>query len=108
MYASSSIVYSLSSTPESFGRTVAEALSIGTPVIGWNHGGVAEILAAQFPNGAVAFGNVDELFARTSAILSATPRPVPGPNCFGKTDMLRRTLDVYLAAHRAHAANRTE
>lgn len=53
IYAISSIVLSLSSTPESFGRTVAEALSIGTPVVGYNHGGVAEILAAQFPVGAV-------------------------------------------------------
>ena len=32
IYAISAIVLSLSSTPESFGRTVAEALSIGTPV----------------------------------------------------------------------------
>ena len=40
VFSQSDIVYSLSSQAETFGRTTLEALSIGTPVIGWNHGGV--------------------------------------------------------------------
>ena len=95
IYAMSSIVLSLSSTPESFGRTVAEALSIGTPVVGYNHGGVAEILAAQFPAGAVAPGNLDALTDTVASILARRSRPVPGPNVFKKETMLRKTLDVY-------------
>ena len=95
IYAISEIVFSLSSTPESFGRTVAEALSIGTPVVGYNHGGVAEILAAQFPSGAVETGNLDLLAETTAAMLNQTPRPVPGPCVFRKETMLRRTLDLY-------------
>ena len=91
----SSIVLSLSSTPESFGRTVAEALSIGTPVVGYNHGGVAEILAAQFPAGAVETGNLIALTDTAASILARSPRPVPGPGVFEKETMLRRTLDVY-------------
>lgn len=98
IYASSSIVLSLSSTPESFGRTVAEALSIGTPVIGWNHGGVGEILAAQFPTGAVSFGDFEQLVTRTAALLRQSPPPKPGPNVFEKSTMLERTLTVYRAA----------
>ncbi len=95
IYAMSSIVLSLSSTPESFGRTVAEALSIGTPVVGYNHGGVAEILAAQFPVGAVEPGNLDALTETAASLLKQMPRPVPGPNVFEKESMRRKTLDIY-------------
>jgi len=95
IYAISSIVLSLSTTPESFGRTVAEALSIGTPVVGYSHGGVAEILAAQFPEGAVETGNLDALTETVTGLLTRTPRPVPGPNVFEKSEMLRKTLEAY-------------
>ena len=40
----SSIVVSLSQSPESFGPTTLEALSLGPPVIGRDHGGGDEIL----------------------------------------------------------------
>jgi len=100
IYAVSSIVLSLSSKPESFGLTVAEALSIGTPVVGYSHGGVAEILAAQFPLGAVEPGNVEALAERVATILAQEPRPVPSPVPFEKSVMQQRTLDVYLAAVR--------
>ena len=93
--AISSIVLSLSSTPESFGRTLAEAPSIGTPVVGYNHGGVAEILAAQYPSGAVEPGNLDALTESVASILARKPPPVPGPNAFEKATMLLKTLDVY-------------
>jgi len=100
IYAMSSIVLSLSSTPESFGRTVAEALSMGTPVVGYSHGGVAEILAAQFPAGAVASGNLDALTEKVASLLSQQPRPVPGPNVFEKSEMLQKTLEVYETMNR--------
>ena len=95
IYAISSIVLSLSSTPESFGRTVAEALSIGTSVVGYDHGGVAEILAAQFPEGAVEPGNLDALFRTVTSILHQSPQPVPRANAFDKGTMLKKTLDLY-------------
>ncbi len=98
IYAISSIVLSLNSTPESFGRTVAEALSMGTPVVGYNHGGVSEILAAQFPQGAVESGNLGVLTETVASLLKQSPRPVPGPNVFERSTMLRRTLEVYDSA----------
>ena len=58
IYAISDCVLSLSSTPESFGRTVLEPLAMGRPVVGYAHGGVAEILGELFPHGAVAKGDV--------------------------------------------------
>ena len=45
-YAASDLVLQLSRKPESFGRTVIEALSVGRPVLGWAHGGVGELLDA--------------------------------------------------------------
>jgi glycosyltransferase involved in cell wall biosynthesis len=98
IYAASTAVFSLSSKPESFGLTVAEALSIGTPVIGYNHGGVAEILAAEFPEGAVECGNLDKLTERVLWLLQQ--QPVPGPNVFDKGTMLRRTIAVYESVSR--------
>lgn len=51
IYAVSDVVLSLSKKPESFGRTVLEALSVGTPVLGYAYGGVGEILSKLFPAG---------------------------------------------------------
>jgi glycosyltransferase involved in cell wall biosynthesis len=98
IYSISRIVLCLSSKPESFGRTVAEAISIGTPVVGYNHGGVAEILAAGFPEGAVEFQSFVELTARVRQILSDPSLPMPVFNQFEKSAMLERTIGLYEAA----------
>lgn len=104
IYAISRVVVSLSKTPESFGRTVAEALSIGTPVVGYNHGGVAEILAAEFPEGAIEEGDVAGLTRRVQSLLERQTPAVISPNCFPKKAMLQKTLDVY--AEICHARQR--
>lgn len=44
VYALSDVVVSSSKKPESFGRSVAEAISLNTPVIATNHGGVLDII----------------------------------------------------------------
>ena len=98
IYSISRIVLCLSSKPESFGRTVAEAISIGTPIVGYNHGGVAEILAAGFPQGAVEFQNFGELTARVRQILSDPCLRIPVINQFEKSTMLERTIELYEAA----------
>ena len=94
VYAASSVVLSLSTKPESFGRTVLEALSIGTPVVGYSHGGVGEILHAMFPAGAVPFGALDEVVNALVTQLKH-PAPVIATNPFPLHVMLRRTLDLY-------------
>ena len=53
VYKISDIVFNLSLKPEPFGRTTIEAISCGTKVIGWDHGGTKEILENLFPNGLV-------------------------------------------------------
>ena len=44
IYTLSDIVVSSSKKPESFGRAVAEAIAMNTPVIATNHGGVKDII----------------------------------------------------------------
>ena len=93
IYAVSDIVFSLSSKPESFGRTIVEALALGTPVIGYAHGGVGEILNDEFPLGLVPTG--DE-----SALLSTVQRLCDQPvvcdlSGYRLAAMLEKTLSVY-------------
>lgn len=49
----SDIVVSLSNIPEAFGRTALEALSLGTPVVAYDHGGASEVLNALLKQGLV-------------------------------------------------------
>jgi len=44
IYAMSDVVVSSSKKPETFGRSVAEAIAMNTPVIATNHGGVLDIV----------------------------------------------------------------
>ena len=93
-YAASDLVLQLSDKPEAFGRTVLEALSVGRPVVGWNHGGVGELLSQLQPSGAVARGDLQQLTQRVLQLLQnppALPRRVP----YTLQAMQRATLDVY-------------
>lgn len=92
--AISSIVYSLSREPEAFGRTTVEALSLGVPVIGYNHGGVGEQLAAILPEGGVPTGNIMIAAEKTARWLDVPPR-LPADWSFTLEKMLDSTLDVY-------------
>ncbi|ANG61214.1 glycosyl transferase [Marinobacterium aestuarii] len=94
IYALSDLVLSLSTKPESFGRTVAEALSLGVPVAGYAHGGVGEILAALYPAGAVPLGDMDALAGTVKTLLDGGERPA-GNTVFLQSTMLEQTLAVY-------------
>jgi glycosyltransferase involved in cell wall biosynthesis len=97
IYAVSDIVYSLSTKPESFGRTVLEALSLGRPVIGYDHGGVGEILGQCFPTGRVALTDIDALEHRTAALLRASATVSDCGSRFALQRMLDDTLALYAA-----------
>jgi len=94
IYACSSLVFSLSGKPESFGRTVVEALSMGVPVIGYDHGGVGEVLARLFPQGAVPLNDQHTLLRRTEEFL-AQPPLVADFDDFKLRTMLDKTLTLY-------------
>lgn len=92
--AESFAVLQLSSKPEAFGRTVTEALSLGVPVLGWDHGGVGELLARGFAQGAVARGDARALCERAAAWLVRRPQPAPFA-AFSLAAMQDATLAVY-------------
>jgi len=96
--AASEIVYSLcADPPEAFGRTVPEALHLGVPVIGWNHGGVQETLAVMFPQGAVVPGDRAALLERSLDFLHKAP-PVAPSEAFGLSESMEKTVAVYRSA----------
>ena len=94
IYAVSTVVLSLSMKPESFGRTVLEALSLGVPVIGYDHGGVGEILHQVYPAGLTPLGDLERLLERVTVLLNAAP-PVPAEPAFPRQRMLNDTLALY-------------
>ncbi len=98
------IAYSLTIEPEAFGRTTAEALSVGTPVIGYAHGGTAEILRDVLPAGLVALRDVAAAAATTARFL-AEPPIVRHEHPYTLARMQEATLAVYaeLASERAGA-----
>lgn len=95
IYAVSDCVLSLSGKPEAFGRTVLEALALGRPVVGYAHGGVAEILAALFPYGAVANGDVQMIVERLTGVLQGQAPAVIRNERFLLTEMQEKTLALY-------------
>ena len=88
------LVLSLSSKPESFGRTVLEALALGRPVAGFEHGGVGEILSALYPHGKVATANDTDMLRTVTELLSA-PIAVAPSDAFTLACMQKETLAVY-------------
>lgn len=95
LYALSDVVLQLSDKPEAFGRTVIEALCSGRAVLGWDRGGVGELLRELFPDGTVAFADADGLVTCAKALLAA-PRPtIPLPDRYTLARMQSDTLALY-------------
>lgn len=91
----SDIVFALSQQPESFGRTVLEALALGKRVVGYDCGGVGELLGALFPSGRVPLGNPAALLEVTRAVIHGDSLPAAVGEPFTLEAMCRATLGVY-------------
>jgi glycosyltransferase involved in cell wall biosynthesis len=94
LYALVDVVVNTSTRPESFGRTVAESLAVGTPVVAYDHGGVGEILSLLFPKGKVEINNQEQLSMTINNVLNDQPL-VANSQPFVLSEMLQNTLDVY-------------
>ncbi len=96
IYALSDIVVSSSKKPESFGRAVAEAIALNTPVIATNHGGVKDIIVEDKNGYFFEIGDEKEL---SQKILKAQDLKFDGYNYikenFSLENMLNMTLSVY-------------
>lgn len=87
------MVVNISSKAEAFGRTLAEAVALGRPVLSWDRGGASEILQQCFPQGAVPADDMLALVDRAQAILQAPDRPAPVPYRLAITTA--QTLEFY-------------
>ena len=94
IYKFADIVYNLSKTPEPFGRTTIEAASVGTKIMGWNHGGTKEILNELFPEGLVKLGDIQALKEKTIELILDSDKK-PETNSFTSERMIDSTLEVY-------------
>lgn len=92
--AISSVVLSLTTQPESFGRTTLEALGLGIPAAGYDHGGVGEQLAALYPAGRIPPRDPAAAAGVIRRLLEDAP-PVPAEHPFTLQAMLDGTLAVY-------------
>ena len=87
------LVVNFSNKPESFGRVVLESLSLGTPVVGFNYGGVGEILNELFPQGLIEPGNLDQA-VETSIKLLEQPGSI-NQHDFTLKRMCSKTVEMY-------------
>ena len=94
IYAVADVVLSLSSKPESFGRSVLEPLSLGVPVVGYDQGGVGEILATMFPEGRLPPGDVAAVAQKVREFI-ADPPQVVATNPFPLSLMQEHTVRLY-------------
>ncbi len=92
--AISNLVLSLSTQPESFGRTTLEALRLGVPTAGYDHGGVGEILRTIYPDGLLPRDRLDEACQRIATLLQQ-PSSVPNEDFYPLRNMLSQTLELY-------------
>jgi len=106
--AVSDITCALSQQPESFGRTVLEALALGKPVVGYDCGGVGELLESLFPQGKVPVGNHAKLLEITQSVIRNSPVPAPVGDPFTQSAMCRNTFAVYQELLKAERCNRHE
>ena len=96
IYALSDVAVSSSKKPESFGRSVAEALALNTPVVATNHGGVLDIIV-EGKNGFFYPVGKSEMLARY--IIKAKELKFDGYNYvssnFSLKKMVETTMEVY-------------
>lgn len=92
--AFSDVVLSLSNQAETFGRTALEALSVGTPVIGWNRGGVAEILRDVYPQGLIEVDDHRALLKALDQHIQQRQQVAPVTQ-FSLQEMCDQTLALY-------------
>ncbi len=92
------ITLSLSLAPASHDRAILEALSLGRPVIGFDHGAVGEMLSTFLPEGRVQPGNISAMADTISQWIALRPdtiRSVPYPYRF--QDTVRSFAELCLA-----------
>lgn len=92
--AISDVVVSLAKEPEAFGRTALEALSLGIPVVAYDHGGASEILRKLFAQGLVTKNDIESAAKKIAELFYTKSIPEKN-NYFSLQKMLDDTLNIY-------------
>ncbi len=96
IYAISAAVLSLSTKPESFGRTAVEAISLGRAVIAYDHGGVGETLGTIYPQGLVKLKDIQGIMEKCNQLYQEEIlTPQHAQMVYKKGMMLDQTLSLY-------------
>ena len=92
------VTLSLTLQPESFGKTTLEALSLGRPVAGYEHGGVGEQLEQFLPAGMIPTGDTTAMADLLEKWYTERPTPLsPVPAPYRRTDMIQAHIALYTA-----------
>ena len=92
------VTLSLTLQPESFGKTTLEALSLGRPVAGYEHGGVGEQLEQFLPAGMIPTGDTTAMANLLEKWYTERPVPkTPVPAPYRRADMIQAHIDLYQA-----------
>ncbi len=90
------VTLSLTLQPESFGKTTLEALALGRPVAGYEHGGVGEQLDVFLPEGRVPTGAPQAMANLLAQWYEKRPTPnLPVPAPYRREDMIGAHLELY-------------
>lgn len=94
--AACDVTISLSTSPESFGKTTLEALALGRPVAGFAHGGVAEQLHSFLPEGNIPVEDTTAMAKQLTDWYHNPPQiPQTIPSPYKMTDMIDAHIKVY-------------
>ena len=97
IYSLSNVVVSSSKKPESFGRAVAEAIAMNTPVIATNHGGVKDIIIENENGFFFEVGDEKELALK---IIDSKKLSFDGYSYISSTFSLDNMLDSTIAVYK--------
>lgn len=89
------VVVSTSTKPESFGRTVLEAVRLGRTTLGFDHGGVGEVLGKVYPEGRIPKNDHAALAEKIIQVHQGRVDPPSATHEFELSAMLDKELDLY-------------
>ncbi len=96
IYALSDVTLSCSKKPESFGRSVAEAIAMNTPVVATRHGGVLDIVQEGVNGYFSAIGDAQDLAQKIVQAKALSFDGYTYVKCrFSLEQMVEKTIGVY-------------
>lgn len=95
MSVSHAVVSTSIKPPESFGRTVLEAIKLGRPTLGYDHGGVGEVLGTIYPEGRVPLEDTATLAAKLAMVYRGELAPPQPTDEFDLPTLLAKEIELY-------------